>query len=135
MDMEIIIKMLKKNRTLTSISLFSQNYNLDAKKLLTRSFLHDEDNNDKFEFEVEEIDQIIFLLQSNLTWEPNIHRFLDYHFQHSVFAFLLCLKRLSIKVPSQILFEIIKRIDRKNFKVNFEDDSSVSSIESEDSEN
>ena len=89
-DMSSIIDSLKVNCSLTK---FGFNFKIFSNKKIEK--------------------QILFLLNCNEGWSPEFHYLSNQIFKDSIFSFLLCLKRSNSKVTKFVLFEIIKKIDRK----------------------
>ena len=60
-----------------------------------------------------------YLLNCNVRWKPDNHLSFSEYFKKNVFKFVCCLKRIEKKLLFKfgrfILFEMIKRIDRKSF--------------------
>ena len=127
---------LKNNQTLTSLDL-SRNYlNLNALKYISEIKSLKELNIEKIPIETRHIVSILStnhslikihgvdktvwpLLFANTEWKPSKHIFHSFSFQYSVFSFLLSLKvlqkNLDFKIPKFVLFEIIKKIDKKAY--------------------
>lgn len=63
--------------------------------------------------------QIHFLLHSNTPWSPDSHFLNSEPFKDSIFSFLLALKLIYksslLKIPKFVVYEIIKRVNRKAF--------------------
>jgi hypothetical protein len=59
------------------------------------------------------------MLESNLVWNTENHKLLHEQIQKIIFLYILCLKdkqkTLLFKIPKFILYELIKKIDRKSF--------------------
>ena len=62
-----------------------------------------------------------------LVWSSQIHPFLDYHFKDIVFSFCASLKvvskKINLKFPKYILFEILKLALKDFLVLNFQKDS------------
>jgi hypothetical protein len=70
--------------------------------------------------------QVEFLITCNVEWNPQSHSYLFEEFYSFFFEFLICLtikqKQFNMKIPKFVLFEIIKRIDRKDLFSLYDED-------------
>ena len=91
-----IVESLKNNYNLKKIIIFNQK-NCDS----------------NFNFDIQ------FMIQCNQIWNPEIHRILSPLIKRIIILFVFCLrdlqKRNKLKIPKFVLFEILKKIDRKSF--------------------
>ena len=76
-----------------------------------------------------------YLLNCNVEWKPNHHLSFSKCFLDCVFLFVCCLKRIEKKLPFKfgkfVLFEIIKKIERKSFlHLDFPGEQSIDEEES-----
>ena len=64
-------------------------------------------------------EKLEYLLNCNLEWKPDDHLSFSEYFKKNIFTFVCCLKRIEKKLPFKfgkfVLFEMIKKIDRKSF--------------------
>ena len=111
--------------SLKKIDLSSNELDFDTLPLILRSLQHNfhltKLGFSEFEddFEINLIKKIDFLLNCNKSWKLNNHVYFFKKFKDAVFSFLLCMKEMqksfNLKVPKFVLFEIIKKIDRRSF--------------------
>ena len=63
--------------------------------------------------------EIKLLLECNKEWSPSLHSSLFKEFRSTLKVFLFCLREyqcaFNFKIPKYVVFEIIKRIDRKSY--------------------
>ena len=77
-------------------------------------------NDSLIDVSVRKDEKLNYLLNCNLEWKPDHHlHYSSKQFKKNVFAFVCCLKRIEEKLPFKfgkfVLFEMIKKIDRKSF--------------------
>ena len=122
---DLICENLEKNQNLKSINLPFEFKEYGTQKIINLLFKNsslleielDEEYED--DFPIDSKNKINFLLDCNQQWNPLKHSSYFKEFKVSVFSFLLCLqqlkKRLFFKLPRFVLYEILKRINRKSF--------------------
>ena len=114
------LKKIKYSNIFVQLDTLQSIYNSLKKNFnLTRLKIMDLYQSEKYNF----FDRKIrFLLNCNKLWKPNNHIYFSQCFRRSVFTLVLCLRQkqnsLFFKIPKFILFEIIKRINRRSFKIN-----------------
>ena len=115
-----LFEYLKKNHTLKHLDI--SKCGLSWKELIPKIIDLIKTNDTLLEIETIYIDnQINYLLDCNVKWSPDYHSSSNSKiFIGSVFTFVCCLKsfekNLPFKIVKFILFEIIKKIDRKSFQ-------------------
>ena len=112
---KILMESLKKNETLKEIEVEGNKMGYLDSKLIFDSI---KKNKQICRIKYNQIfsDQVEIILQCNLDWSPSLHSSFLSLFRFSVFCFLVCVKKtFHFRIPKFVLFEIIKKIDRKSY--------------------
>ena len=124
-NLKFLLQLIEKNQTLIKLSIFDCMIEESGGEKLKESLYHNH-SLVKMCFNLNKIsnslaEEITYLLKCNMKWIPQFHKNFRLGFRLSVGMFLLCLKYLTkslphFRVPKYLVFEIIQKIDKKEYK-------------------